>query len=297
MSGLKKNLKKYLDLADKVKLISEDPQISIKRQCAILGINRSTFYYKPHLPEKEAISREAYIKQRIDFWHTEYCYMGSRKLLIKLRLEDGIEGLGRKLIRRYMREMGIYTVYPKKNLSENFKEHKRFPYLLRKLAIWLPNQVWALDVTYIKMGRGHMYLTAIIDWYSRFIIGWSLSDTLETAPVLECVALAFKEYGLPGIVNSDQGSQFTSDEYIKLLRDNRVRQSMDGKARWVDNVVIERWFRSLKHEDIYTHEYTTPRELRNGITRYVHDYNYCRPHENLEYQYPWDVYDSCFRAR
>jgi len=169
--------------------------------------------------------------------------------------DAAVAGIGRQLIRRYMQEMGIFCVYPKPNLSKANKDHKKFPYLLRKKQIWLPNQVWAVDITCISIGHTHMYLTAIIDWATRFIVGWALSDTLETAPVLSAVNSAMENYGVPAIINSDQGSQFTSAEYIELLRRRGIRQSMDGKARWVDNVIIERWFRSLKTKNIYITEY------------------------------------------
>ena len=280
---------------EKLNLVDADSPLTVKRQCELLGVNRSSYYYLPVKPSVEAIRREEYIKQRLDYWHTLYCYMGSRKLLNKLREDDKIHGLGRKLIMRYMVEIGIYAVYPKPNLSKNSKQHKKYPYLLRNKLIWLPNQVWATDLTYIKMGRSHMYLCAIIDWYSRFIVGWALSDTLETMPVLDCMVMAFENHGLPGIINSDQGPQFTSDEYTRLLAANSIQQSMDGKARWVDNVIIERWFRSLKVENIYICEYLTPRELRLGIKQYIHEYNYERPHQSLDELRPWQVYNKCFR--
>ena len=280
---------------ERLGLADADAPLSIKRQCELLGVNRSSFYYQPVKPSVAELLQEEFIKQRIDYWHTMYCYMGSRKLLNKLRVDDGIQGIGRDLVRRYMTEIGIYAVYPKPNLSENRKEHKKFPYLLRRRLIWLPNQVWATDITYLKMGRGHMYLSAIIDWFSRFIIGWELSDTLETAPVLACMLRAFEEYGVPGIINSDQGPQYTSDDYIKLLAEQRIRQSMDGKARWVDNVIIERWFRSLKCEKIYINEYPTPRDLRHCVKEYIHEYNYDRPHQSLDNYRPWQLYDQSFR--
>ena len=205
-------------------------------------------------------------------------------------------GIGRKLVRRYMQEMGIWSVYPKPNLSMPGKGHKKFLYLLRNKEIWLPNQVWAVDITYISIGHTHMYLTAIIDWYSRYIVGWALSDTLETAPVLEALKEAFAKHGVPGIINSDQGSQFTSTEYIDLLKSMNIRQSMDGKARWVDNVIIERWFRSLKTEHIYITEYSSPRELRNGLKEYIREYNCERPHQSLDYLRPEQVYYMMFKA-
>ena len=189
-----------------------------------------------------------------------------------------------------MDEMGIYAVYPKPNLSKRNLQHKIYPYLLRNLEINHVNQVWSIDLTYIRMGKGHMYLTAIIDWYSRYIVGWELSDTLDTAPVLMAVKEAIDKYGKPEIINSDQGSQFTSDEYTTYLKNNQIKQSMDGKARWVDNVVIERWFRSLKVERIYPYEYLTPRALRVGIRDYVNEYNTERPHEAHGYHTPAEVY-------
>ena len=247
-----------MERAGKVGLVSKDKEIPIKRQCELLEINRSGYYYEAVEKSEAEREREEYIKKRIDYWHTKYCYMGNRKILDKLKKDDKIEGIGRKLVRRYMEEMGIYAVYPKPNLSKPNKEHKKFPYLLRNKPIFLPNQVWAIDITYIVYKNSHMYLTAIIDWYSRYIVGWALSDTLETAPVLDAVRGAIDKYGIPAIINSDQGSQFTSDDYIRLLTENNIRQSMDGKARWVDNVIIERWFRSLKCENIYITEYGSP---------------------------------------
>ena len=158
----------------KLNLVTSNENITVTRQCELLGIkNRTRVYYEPKQPTKAEIEREEHIKARIDYWHTKFCYMGVRKLRDKLNREDGL-GVGRKLIKRYMEEMGIYCVYPKPNLSKACKEHKKFPYLLKNMSIFLPNQVWAIDITYIKMGKSHMYLTAIIDWYSRFVVGWEL---------------------------------------------------------------------------------------------------------------------------
>ena len=261
----------------------------------MLGIERWKAYQKPPRVNQAALEREEEIKRMIDYWHTRLPCCGVRKLRILLRENDGLVA-GRKLIRRLMNEMGIYVIYPKPSLSKPGKEHKKFPYLLKNKSINFCNQVWALDITYIPMKHGHMYLIAIIDWYSRLIVGWALSDTLDTAPVIEAVRLAIKQYGIPCIINSDQGSQFTSDAYINLLKDNNIRQSMDGKARWVDNVVIERWFRSLKTECIYINEYNSPRELRAGIEEYVREYNGLRPHQNLDYKTPAAIYHSMFPA-
>jgi putative transposase len=265
----------------------------MKRRCELLGIGRWAAYQKPCEPNPSIIARDDHVKRRIDYWHTLLPCSGVRKLRKILQDNDGLP-VGRKLIRRLMDEMGIHAIYPKPNLSQPSKEHKRFPYLLKNKAIRFPNQVWAVDITYIPMKQGHMYLTAIIDWYSRYIVGWALSDTLDAAPVIEALTDAMRQYGMPGIVNSDQGSQFTSDAYIQLLKENGIRQSMDGKARWIDNVIIERWFRSLKTEYVYINEYASPRELRVGIEAYVQDYNTIRPHQSWDYETPAAVYQSSF---
>ena len=278
-------------------MVTRDEGLPIKRQCELLGVNRSSFYYEPVQRTVEEREWEEHVKRRLDYWHTRFCWMGSRNLLKKLVQDDGVENIGRQRVRRYMQEMGICSVYPKPNLSQAGKGHRKFPYLLRNKAIWIPNQVWAVDITYIPLRRTHMYLTAIIDWYSRYIVGWELSDTLEAAPVLAAVKRAVREYGVPGILNSDQGSQFTSEDYIRLLAGMKIRQSMDGKARWVDNVIIERWFRSLKCEDIYLTEYTSPRELRRGIREYVQCYNHERPHTSLGDKRPRQAYLAAFGGR
>jgi putative transposase len=195
-----------------------------------------------------------------------------------------------------MGEMGICPIYPKANLSKrNFKE-AIVPYLLRNFEAQLPNQAWSIDITYVKLNHRHMYLTGIIDWYSRKIVGWKLSDTLSTKAVLDAVREAVKTHGTPAIINSDQGSQFTSDEYKALLKELHIRQSMDGRRRWADNIMIERWFRSLKTELIYINEYRSPKELRSAIRGYIDDYNTLRPHEALDYATPEQVYKASFAA-
>ena len=279
----------------KIESATKADELTITRRCELLGINRTGVYYERRPPAPEKVENEERIKSRIDHWHTKHPYMGVRKIKEKLVKEDGI-AIGRKLTQRYMEEIGVKAVYPKPNLSKPNKAHRKFPYLLKNKAIWLPNQAWGIDITYIKMGKSHMYLTAIIDWYSRYVVGWALSDTLDAAPVLEAVRGAIEKHGVPGIINSDQGSQFTSDDYIELLRSYNIRQSMDGKARWVDNVIIERWFRSLKCENIYINEYSTPKELRLGIKHYVNEYNLERPHQNLNNRYPYEVFTAAFAA-
>ena len=232
--------------------------------------------------------------KHIDALHTKYPCLGSRKLVNLLKGEHF--SVGRKLVRRLMQAMGLYVIYPKPNLSKRDFRESIVPYLLRNKGVDFPNQVWSIDITYIPIGRGHMYLTAIIDWFSRKIMGWTLSDTLDTAPVLDTVKEAVGRYGVPAIINSDQGCQFTSGEYKNLLRQYGIRQSMDGKSRWADNIMIERWFRSLKTELIYINDYASPKELRGAIRDYVEQYNSIRPHQSLGYLTPDKVYGSSFGA-
>ena len=275
-------------------MIRTSSELSVRRQCELLGVTRSTVYYEPKPEDEETRQRKEIIMGRIDYWHTTMPFLGTRKIAAQLRGEG--YSVGRKLVRSYMREMGIHAVYPKPNLSKrNFKE-SIVPYLLRNKVVSFPNQVWSIDITYIKMYHGHMYLTAVIDWFSRKIVGWTLSDTLDTKPVMEAVQSAVKSCGVPAILNSDQGSQFTSDEYKRLLKYLHIRQSMDGKSRWADNIMIERWFRSLKTELIYINEYRSPKELRRSIRAYIDDYNTLRPHEALDYATPEEVYKASFTA-
>lgn len=230
--------------------------------------------------------------REIDRLHTELPCSGSRKIAAMLR-DLGYQ-VSRKLVRRLTQIMGLRTVYPKPNLSKRDSTSMIMPYLLRNMDVALPNQVWSIDITYIRMGRSHMYLTAIIDWFTRRLMGWHLSDTLDTSNVLTAVREATAKHGIPSIINSDQGSQFTSKEYKDLLKSLQIRQSMDGKSRWADNVRIERWFRSLKTELIYINEFSTPLELRKAIGNYVDQYNGVRLHEALDYRTPDSVYKSYF---
>ena len=273
-------------------MIRKENNLSVRRQCELLGVNRSALYYKAKDKDEEAAELREKVMGRIDYWHIQLPGAGTRKIAILLQ-QDGYN-VGRKYVRKCFQDMAIRTIYPKENLSRrNFKE-TIVPYLLRNCDVRLPNQVWSIDITFIKMYNRHMYLTALIDWYSRKIVGWRLSDTLETEEVVEAVKEAVAKYGSPGIINSDQGSQFTSKEYKQLLKDMHIRQSMDGKSRWADNIMIERWFRSLKTELIYINEFKTPKELRIEIGKYINTYNMVRPHESLDYATPESVYTSAF---
>ena len=275
-------------------LIQKTSDLSVRRQCELLGVTRSKVYYTPKAPDEEAIERKERIMALIDYWHTENPAWGARKIRVLLRNEGYF--VTRKTVTKYMREMAIYPIYPGPNASKRNYKEGILPYLLRGYVPQFPNQVWSIDITYIKMKRRHMYLTAIIDWYSRMIMGWKLSDTLETAPVLYVVRESVERHGVPAIINSDQGSQFTSDDYKELLKSLHIRQSMDGKSRWADNIMIERWFRSLKTEKIYIEEYTTERELRVCIAAFINQYNNVRPHESLDNATPSSVFAASFIA-
>ncbi len=273
-------------------LIQKKTDLSVRRQCELLGVTRSKVYYKPKAPDEEAIERKERILARIDYWNTENPAWGSRKIRVLLR-DDGYL-VTRKTVQKYMREMGICVVYPKPNTSaRNFKEGI-LPYLLRNREALFPNQFWSVDITFIKLKRRHMYLTAIIDWYSRKIVAWRLAETLATDPVLEAVREAVETHGVPAIINSDQGSQFTSSEYKDLLKSLGIRQSMDGKSRWADNIMIERWFRSLKTEKLYIEEFSTEKELRAFIEEYIYQYNTVRPHDSLDGATPAAAYHASF---
>ena len=279
-----------------VKPEEDEYDISITRRCELLGICRSTLYYKPK-KEKcplRKMDREGIEKRmaQIDKIHTALPAQGARKMA------KDLTGAGLPTSRheatKLMEMMNIRCVYPKPNTSKPGRWHIRFPYLLKDKRIWLPNQVWAIDITYIPYKGGHMYLTAIIDWYSRMIVGYSLADTLHNAPVLACMKEALEKYGIPALCNSDQGSHFTSKAYIELLAGLNISQSMNGKSSWVHNKIIERWFRTLKSEYIYINDFESPRELRAGIAEFVKMYNAMRRHESLDYRTPLDVWSESF---
>jgi len=260
-----------------------DSALPIKAQAELLGLNRSGLYYRPVPSSPEELA----LKRRIDELYTAYPFYGSRRITAHLRRE-GLQ-VNRKAVQRHMQEMGIAGITPGPNLSRRNMQHQVFPYLLRGLSITVPNQVWGIDITYIRLARGWLYLVAVLDWYSRYVISWELDLTLEVPFVLEAMGRALKQ-AKPGIVNSDQGSQFTSPSYISLLQNAGVTISMDGKGRATDNIFTERLWRSLKYEEVYLHEYTSPRQAREGIRKYLDFYNSGRPHQALNYKTPAEVY-------
>lgn len=247
---------------------------SLARAAELLSVSRSGLYYKPAAPSDSEIAT----KNLIDLLHTDHPAWGSRQLSRQLKAAG--MNIGRLKVRRLMAEMGIEAIYPKPKLSKAAGNHPVYPYLLKNFVPTRPNQAWSIDITYIRMKRGFMYLTAIIDWYSRMIVGFELDDTLSTQMVKTAVSRAF-ETAKPEILNSDQGSQFTSRDYISFVESNRVRISMDGKGRWADNIPIERWFRTLKYEEIYLKEYESPKEARREIGRFINDYNFKRIHSAI----------------
>ena len=283
---LKKNMKKLSDLTTRVNLVrnlSTNKELPVSTGAKLLGINRTSVYYGG-IPVSE---EELECKSIIDHLHTDNPTWGARQMSAQLKLR-GYQ-VGRRKAGRYMREMDITPIYPKMNLSKRMKQAKVCPYLLRNAVIDRSNQAWSIDITYIPMKHGFLYLTAIIDWYSRCIVGWDVDDTLDTTMVINACKKAFK-VAKPLIINSDQGSQFTSDKYIEFIRDNGIRQSMDGKSRWADNIMIERWFRSFKYEEAYLTEYANLKEAREAIGRYIYTYNFERCHQSIGNKRPAEVY-------
>ncbi len=249
----------------------------------MLDISRAVIYTQKAKPSE----KELQIKRLIDRMHTDNPAWGSRQLSSQLK-HMGYP-TGRKRTRRYMHEMGIHTIYPKPNLSKRLKQAQIMPYLLKNAVIDRPNQVWSIDITYIPMRHSFLYLTAIIDWYTRCIVGWELDDTLDTRVCIEACRKAFK-VGRPEIINSDQGCQFTSDEYKKFIKKHGIRQSMDGKSRWADNVLVERWFRTFKYEEMYLTEWANIKEARTAIRKYIDKYNCERCHSSIGNIPPAEAY-------
>jgi putative transposase len=244
----------------------------------LLGLPSSTYYYRP-LPESDENLR---LLRQLDELYLESPFFGSRRMAVTLKVN-------RKRMQRLMRILGIEALYPKPNLSRPAPGHQIFPYLLRDVEIVSANQVWSTDITYIPMHGGFLYLVAVIDWFSRFVLSWELSNTMETGFCLAALDAAFR-YGKPDIFNSDQGAQFTSADFIAALRNEDIRISMDGRGRCLDNVFIERLWRSLKYELIYPGDFTDGADLWKALDRYFDFYNYRRPHQALAYKTPAELY-------
>jgi putative transposase len=258
-------------------------ELPLTRQAALLGLSRSSLYYQPVPPSPEEVA----LKHRIDEIYTAHPYYGSRRIAVVLR-QDG-QVINRKAVQRHMQEMGIAGVAPGPRASRQHPTHPVYPYLLRQLTATHPNHVWGIDITYVRLQAGWLYLVAVLDWYTRYVVAWELDQTLEVGFVLEAVDRAL-EVGYPKIWNSDQGSHFTSPQYLGRLEDRGIQISMDGKGRAVDNIFTERLWRTVKYEEVYLQSYGTPREARQSLARYFAFYNHERPHQALGYHTPATLY-------
>jgi putative transposase len=265
-------------------MVKVQPDLSIRRQCDLLRVCRSGFYYEPEGQDPEELA----LMKRIDELHLKWPFYGSRKVSQALRSEG--KQVNRKAAQRLMRLMGLESVAPKPNTSKPTLEHPVYPYRLRNLDIRRPNQVWATDITYIPMAHGFAYLVAIIDWHSRYVLSWRLSNTLDTSFCLEALEEALERFGRPEIFNSDQGAQFTSEAFTGRLRAAGIVISMDGKGRCLDNIFVERLWRSLKYEEVFLHAYDDMCEAKAGIGAYLDFFNHGRQHQALGYETPESFY-------
>jgi putative transposase len=265
-------------------MMDRENELPMTRQCKILDICRSTFYYKP----APVSIRDVEVMRLIDELHLKWPFYGSRKIRDELKAKG--HKIGRGHVSALMRKMGIAALYRKPRLSKPQPEHKVYPYLLRGMDISQANQAWAADICYLPMARGFCYLVAIMDWTSRKVLSWRLSNTLDTSFCIEALEEAIETYGAPDIFNTDQGSQFTSEDFTSVLLKNGIKISMDGKGRWMDNVFIERLWRSVKYEDIYLRAYGSVLEVRRGLTAYFKFYNEQRRHQGLDGRTPDEVY-------
>ena len=265
-------------------LVEQDhPDFSLVLQADLLGLNRSGLYYEPVPPSPE----EVQIKNQIDKLYTDYPFYGSRRITEQL-CRDGVL-INRKAVQRHMREMGIAGICPGPNLSKRNADSHVYPYLLRGITASYPNHVWGIDITYIRLTAGWMYLVAVLDWFSRYVVSWALDQTLEMGFVLDAVRQAIS-HATPVIWNSDQGSHFTSPQYTDLLLAVNVKISMDGKGRALDNIFTERLWRTVKYENVYLEGYTCPRDARRGIAAFLAFYNDRRVHQSLGYRTPAEIY-------
>ena len=265
-------------------MIDPSHTLPVKRQAQALGINRGSVYYLP----KPVSAADLAIMRRMDELHMDYPFAGSRMLRDLLRAE-GLK-VGRLHVSTLMKKMAIEAIYRRPNTSKAAAGHKIYPYLLRKLPIVRPNQVWATDITYVPMARGFVYLIAIVDWFSRRVLSWRLSITMETDFCVEALEEALTRFGTPEIFNTDQGSQFTSAAFTSVLLREKIAISMDGRGAWRDNVIVERLWRSVKYEEVYLHAYASVPEARTSLGRYLNFYNGSRPHSSLDRQTPDQAY-------
>jgi len=276
-------------MKDRRALIKPRISLSMRRQCELLGVSRSSLYYQPIGQDPEELA----LMRRMDEIHLEHPFFGSRVMRQILKAEG--QTVNRKRVQRMMRKMGLESLAPKPRTSKPAPEHPVFPYLLRKLKVTKVNQVWAADITYIPLPHDFAYLVAIIDWFSRMVLSWRLSNTLETSFCVDALQEALIRFGRPEIFNTDQGSQFTDKDFTSILLARGIKVSMDGRGRCLDNIFVERLWRSLKYEEVYLSDYETPQEARLGIGRYFEFFNEERPHSALGYQTPASFYRMFLR--
>lgn len=267
----------------------QHPRLPIVQQCRLLNVARSTVYYRP----APASDSDLALMRLIDDQYLRTPYYGTRRMAVWLRRQGQI--VNRKRVQRLMRLMGIEAIYPKPNTSKKHPESKIYPYLLRDLKIDRANQVWCTDITYIPMAKGFMYLVVIMDWASRYVLSWRLSNTMDADFCVEALEEALARYGRPEFFNSDQGSQFTSADFTGVLKREGIQISMDGRGRFLDNIFVERLWRSLKYEEVFTKAYATVAEARSGIGQYISHYNTERPHQTLNYKTPYEVFEAAAR--
>ena len=271
-------------IAERKAMIDPEHDLPIKQQAEVLGISRSTVYYEP----RPISAEDLWLMRRIDELHLNYPFAG-RRMLRDFLWQQGLV-VGRRHIKTLMKRMVIEAFYRKPNTSKPAPGHKIYPYLLRDLAVTRPNQAWAMDITYVPMAHGFVYLAAVVDWFSRRVLAWRLSITMETSFCIEALEEALSKNEKPEIFNTDQGSQFTSEAFIRRLKENGISISMDGKGRWRDNVFVERVWKSIKYEEVYLHAYETVQEARTSIGKYLEFYNSIRPHSSLDGFTPDQVY-------
>jgi putative transposase len=269
---------------------ADDPGLSVSAQCELLGLSRSSYYYEPARESEANLA----LMRRIDAQYLETPFFGSRRMALELSSPE--EPINRKRVQRLMQIMGIEAIYPRPRTSQACAQHAVYPYLLRNMKIDRADQVWCADITYLPLARGFMYLAAVMDWHSRYVLSWRVSNSLDTAFCVEALQAALGR-GRPEIFNTDQGSQFTSQAFTSVLQASRIAISMDGRGRALDNVFIERLWRSVKYEEVYLKEYASVADLIEGLERYFDFYDYRRKHQALANRTPHEAYQASLAQR
>jgi len=262
----------------------DHPQLSVTRQCELVGLPRASYYYHPRPETEENLAA----MRLIDEQYTRTPFYGARRMAVFLE-SQGVAA-DRKRVRRLMIKMGLEAIYPKPRLSLSAPEHRIYPYLLSGVTPRGPNHIWSTDITYVRMRQGFLFLVAILDWYSRYVLSWELSNTMEVSFCVDALRRALDRHGRPEIFNSDQGSQFTSNDFTGTLLQEKIRISMDGRGRWADNVFVERLWRTVKYEEVYLKDYESGHQAFQNLSRYLDFYNTERPHQALDYRTPAAVY-------